>query len=193
MGTAAVFVDTWRALVEPRRLVPILLVSAPLVTAQGSFSHDPLAVPLGIAMCFVFVLVAPPSYRALFLEDGRDRVTGLLAYVSISVLIVGSLGLAVPFALGMGKTFLTSRISVGVSMALFMVGGWGLASDVDLEARLTRERARAEALAREAERAQLLALRANLDPHFLFNTLNAIAEWCRSAYIGARPPRDRTL
>jgi two-component system, LytTR family, sensor histidine kinase AlgZ len=24
----------------------------------------------------------------------------------------------------------------------------------------------------------LLALRANLDPHFLFNTLNAIAEWC---------------
>jgi LytS/YehU family sensor histidine kinase len=38
---------------------------------------------------------------------------------------------------------------------------------------------RAEALAREAEHAQLLALRAHLDPHFLFNTLNAIAEWCR--------------
>ena len=34
-------------------------------------------------------------------------------------------------------------------------------------------------LGREAERAQLLALRAHLDPHFLFNTLNAIAEWCR--------------
>src|SRR6185503_20288258 len=33
--------------------------------------------------------------------------------------------------------------------------------------------------AREAERSQLLALRAHLDPHFLFNTLNAIAEWCR--------------
>jgi LytS/YehU family sensor histidine kinase len=31
----------------------------------------------------------------------------------------------------------------------------------------------------EAERAQLLALKAHLDPHFLFNTLNAIAEWCR--------------
>ena len=34
-------------------------------------------------------------------------------------------------------------------------------------------------LERAAERAQLLALRAHLDPHFLFNTLNAIAEWCR--------------
>jgi len=32
---------------------------------------------------------------------------------------------------------------------------------------------------REAEQAQLLAIRAHLDPHFLFNTLNAIAEWCR--------------
>ena len=31
----------------------------------------------------------------------------------------------------------------------------------------------------EAERAQLLALRSTIDPHFLFNTLNAIAEWCR--------------
>src|SRR4030095_12586183 len=34
-------------------------------------------------------------------------------------------------------------------------------------------------LGRGAERAELLALRSPLDPHFLFNTLNAIAEWCR--------------
>lgn len=38
---------------------------------------------------------------------------------------------------------------------------------------------RAEALEREAERARLLAMRAHLDPHFLFNTLNALAEWTR--------------
>ena len=44
---------------------------------------------------------------------------------------------------------------------------------------------RARALAEEAERAQLLALRAHLDPHFLFNTLNAIAEWCRSDGVQA--------
>lgn len=36
-----------------------------------------------------------------------------------------------------------------------------------------------ETLSREAEDARLLAIRKHLDPHFLFNTLGAIAEWCR--------------
>ncbi|MBN1961959.1 MAG: histidine kinase [Deltaproteobacteria bacterium] len=40
-------------------------------------------------------------------------------------------------------------------------------------------------LKREAEQTQLLALRSQLDPHFLFNTLNAIAEWCREDGIVA--------
>jgi len=66
-----------------------------------------------------------------------------------------------------------------VCLALFWVGGWGLARDIDLEENLRRARARAEALGREADHAQLLALKSHLDPHFLFNTLNAIAEWCR--------------
>jgi two-component system sensor histidine kinase AlgZ len=174
-----VFVSTWRALVEPRRLVPILLVCVPLVAAQGSFSRDPLAVPLAIVLCLTFVLLAPWSYRALFLNEAPPSAANVLLYVGLAIGSVGALGLGAPRVLGMGKTFLTSTVSVGVSMALFMVGGWGLARDIDLESRLERERARVEAFAREAERAQLLAVRSNLDPHFLFNTLNAIAEWCR--------------
>jgi two-component system, LytTR family, sensor histidine kinase AlgZ len=59
------------------------------------------------------------------------------------------------------------------------VGGWGLGRDIGFEERLLAEKARGVALAREAELAHLLALRSHLDPHFLFNTLNAIAEWCR--------------
>jgi LytS/YehU family sensor histidine kinase len=59
------------------------------------------------------------------------------------------------------------------------VGGWGLGRDIDRHEGLRAARRRAGELAREAERAQLLALRSQLDPHFLFNTLNAIAEWCR--------------
>ena len=77
------------------------------------------------------------------------------------------------------ESLFTARISLAICLALFLVGGWGLGRDIGFEHRLERERARADALAREAERAQLLALRAQLDPHFLFNTLNAIAEWCR--------------
>lgn len=175
----ATFSSTLRALLETRRIVPIALVCVPLVIAQGSFSRDVLAVPLGVAMCLAFVLVAPFSYRALFLSGQKVVHWQVVAYVALGVGLVGTLGIVFPKLLHMGQTFLTSQTSVGVSIALFLVGGWGLARDIDLEARLDRERARAEAMEREAERAQLLSIRANLDPHFLFNTLNAIAEWCR--------------
>jgi two-component system sensor histidine kinase AlgZ len=102
-----------------------------------------------------------------------------LAYGPPASLVVAILAL-IPALLGIGLTLLTGRESVVVSLALFWVGGWGLGRDIELEAGLAREQARADALAREAERAQLLALRGQLDPHFLFNTLNAIAEWCRT-------------
>ena len=54
-----------RVLLQPRRLTAILVVSTALVVAQGSFSRDPLAVPLGIVMCLLFVVVAPVSWRVL--------------------------------------------------------------------------------------------------------------------------------
>jgi two-component system sensor histidine kinase AlgZ len=181
MAERALFRATVRALLEPRRLGPILLVSAPMVVAQGSMSADPLAMPLGILTCLTFVLLAPLSWRVLFPEDrehGQVAVR-LLLYAGEGAGVVLVLGLVIPKLLGMGKTFLTSNTSLAISGALFLVGGWGLGRDIGFEASLARERARATALAREAEQAQLLALRAHLDPHFLFNTLNAIAEWCR--------------
>jgi signal transduction histidine kinase len=178
---APLFLDTTRALLETRRLVPIVVVSVPLVVAQARYSDDRLAVPLGVLTCLAFVLVAPLSWRALFPEDDAreaPRATRLLAYACIGAAVVGSLGVAAPRLLHMGATFLSDPPSVGISLALFLVGGWGLGRDIGLEARLRREEARAAALAREAERSQLLAIKAHLDPHFLFNTLNAIAEWC---------------
>jgi signal transduction histidine kinase len=175
------FRETVAALAQPRRLLPILLVCVPLVVAQGSLSRDPLAVPLGILTCVAFVLVAPISWRVL-LPDEAERgqfVIRALLYAGVGAGVVLVLGVVIPRFLGMGQTFLTHRSSLAVSGALFLVGGWGLARDIGFEASLASERARAAALAREAEQAQLLALRAHLDPHFLFNTLNAIAEWCR--------------
>jgi hypothetical protein len=168
---------TLLALTAPRRLIPIVLVAVPLVAAQHSLSRDPLAMPLGLLMCLVFALFAPYLWRRL---AARDVPLGLFLYGAAGALLVALLGVFVPRLVGLGATFMTGRESLLVSLALFWVGGWGLGRDIEFEAGLERERARAEAMAREAERAQLLALRGQLDPHFLFNTLNAIAEWCRT-------------
>jgi signal transduction histidine kinase len=174
---------TFRALLLPRRLIAMVVVSLPLVAAQAHFSpgHEPLAVPLAIAMCVAFVLVAPLTYRVLF-PEGLDFGHGairVLMFGTISAGVVLTIGAVVPKVTDMGDTLLTERYSLIVCAALFVVGGWGLGRDIEMERSLAREKARSAVLTREAERAQLLALRAHLDPHFLFNTLNAIAEWCR--------------
>ena len=173
--------STLRALLAPRRLLPIVLLSGSMVVAQGNYSSDPFAIPLGIAMCIAFSIVAPVSWRVLFPDRFNLRHGGirLILYATIGAGVVWSLGIVVPDILGMGQTLLTAAPSVVVCLALFLVGGWGLGRHMWLEDELARAEARATLLAREAESAQLLALRSHLDPHFLFNTLNAIAEWCR--------------
>jgi two-component system sensor histidine kinase AlgZ len=173
--------STLAALVHPKRLAAILAVCVPLVIAQAAYSRDPLALPLGICMCGLFVVVAPVSWRVLFPEglEFSHGAVRLILYASVGVGVVLSAGATVPKVLAMRDTFLTERYSLLICAALFLVGGWGLGRDIGMEQRLARAHVRMAALKREAEHAQLLALRSNLDPHFLFNTLNAIAEWCR--------------
>jgi two-component system, LytTR family, sensor histidine kinase AlgZ len=158
----------------------MMVVGLSLVVAQGAYSDEPLAVPLAIAMCLAFLGIAPVSYRILFDEPASwPRAAALTAiYGSIGVGVVSALGLVAPRWLGMGRTLMTTPSNLVVCVALFVVGGWGLGRDIGLEDRLRHEAGRADRMARRAEDAQLLALRSHLDPHFLFNTLNAIAEWC---------------
>ena len=174
--------DTLRALLMPRRIVPVGLLAATLVLAQRAYSRDHRAAFVGVGLCLAFVLVAPLMFRVLFPEglEFRHGAARLILYAALSVFVVHVVGVELPMLFGVGKTFLTASSSIPIDVALFMVGGWGLGRDIGWEASLRRERMRAAALAREAEHAQLLALRAQLDPHFLFNTLNAIAEWCRT-------------
>ncbi len=168
------------ALAAPRRAVPILLVAVPLVLAQYRFSPNAQAVWSAILSCVLFLLLAPFAWRLLVRRGASRRIQPLLLLLyGIIGGLPAAVGWLVPETFGLGETFLTAGINLFVSAALFWVGGWGLARDIDLEQGLKRERARAEGLEREAERAQLLAMRAHLDPHFLFNTLNAIAEYCR--------------
>jgi two-component system sensor histidine kinase AlgZ len=132
-------------------------------------------------MCLAFVLVAPVSWRILFPAglDLRHGGVRLLLYTAVGTAVVLVLGAVVPIVLEMGPTLLTDRAGMVVCLALFLVGGWGLGRDIDRDDRLRDAEARAADLYRAAERAELLALRTHLDPHFLFNTLGAIAEWCR--------------
>jgi sensor histidine kinase YesM len=180
---ARLFAGTLRALLVPRRLVPLLLIATPLLVAQVALSPEPLAGPIGLALCASFWLTAPFAYRWLFpIDEPSSAAPGVVRfgiYVAFSVVVVFVVGGVLPELLGMRITFLTDRWSLVVSCALFVVGGWGLGRDVELEESLAKTKERAAALEREKERAQLLALRSHLDPHFLFNTLNAIAEWCR--------------
>jgi LytS/YehU family sensor histidine kinase len=135
-------------------------------------------------MCLVFFFLAPVTWRALFPPGSGPRTFAapfgrLVVYVVTGAGAVLMVGSVLPTALGMRVTFMTSDVSLLVSIALFLVGGYGLGNDIDMQRRLEHAEARAESMTLEAERAQLLALRTHLDPHFLFNTLNAIAEWCR--------------
>jgi hypothetical protein len=176
-----VFASTVAAVAAPRRLFPIAVVVVPLLALQHSFTREPLALPVGMLMCAAFLLAAPTLWRYFFPLHGAraSRLLGAGAYAAAGVGLMFGLGHWLPDALGMGATLLTTFPGRLVSVALFWVGGWGLARDIDLEQHLVASQARAAALEREAEHAQLLALRSHLDPHFLFNTLNAIAEWCR--------------
>ena len=172
-----------RALLVPRRAIPIALVVVPMTIIQDAYSRDPGAVPIALLLCGSFLLVAPMSWRALFPLDkpiAAGALPRVVLYAAIGAAVVLGVGWVVPRLIGLGPTFMTTSPSLAVCLALFWVGGWGLARDIDLETHLRRARARAEALAREADHAQLLALKSHLDPHFLFNTLNAIAEWCRA-------------
>jgi two-component system sensor histidine kinase AlgZ len=157
--------ETVRGLLAPRRLIPILIVAVPLLVAQGAWSSEPLEIPIGLAMCLAFVLLAPVSWRVLFPEGialGLRALPRLGVYALIGVVVVLGLGWALPTLLGAGPMFLALPLNLAICVTLFLVGGWGLGRDIGFEVSLSRERARAAALAREAERAQLLAQRAVL-------------------------------
>lgn len=170
--------DTWRGILKPHRLLPITMVSAALLIAEAWFTSSPAAVVIAALMCLGFLAFGPWLWRYLFRTGAPARPS--------RVLLFGLLGSLPPFlawawpALTHGAhSFMTAGVNTLVVTTLFWAGAWGIGRDIDMEQRVLAERARAEEMTRAAERAQLMAIRAHLDPHFLFNTLNAIAEWCR--------------
>ncbi len=179
---ASLFVETLRSLAAPRRAVPLALVGASLWSTEWFASRSTSAVFVDAVLMVLFCALAPALWRSLFARPLPSLAHHLAAwglYTAASAAVVVVAGVLLPPRVGLPWTFVTEPRSLGVLVALFLAGGWGLGRDIELEATADRERARAAKLAVDAEHAQILALRAQLDPHFLFNTLNAIAEWCR--------------
>jgi signal transduction histidine kinase len=186
---ASTFTTTWRALAEPRRALPLAAVIATLLIVEGLATRSVQAVLLDLLLFVAFVAFVPALHRYL---EPRGRV-GLLLYVAIGAGMVLGFGGLIAAIDALAFTYVIDPAALGAIAVLFLVGGWGLSRDLaleeraevsELQARANAAEARANALqaaahAMEAERRALLALRAQLDPHFLFNTLNAIAEWCR--------------
>lgn len=179
----SLYAHTLRALLRPRRLLPVVIVSATLAFTEAIYSLNSRAVAIDLLMFVSFWFVGPAAWRWLCASrkgDHEERVIlGYSLYILVSLTVIVLLGWVAPQLAKVGWSFMTDPGSLAVLFVLFTVGGWGLGRDIELEEGLRVEQKRAKQLALEAERAQLLALRAHLDPHFLFNTLNAIAEWCR--------------
>jgi len=164
----------------PRRLVPISIVVTPMVVLEWKLSGADGAL-LALLILGGFVGFGPASYRALFPVEGPQGPRYLRAFVFLCVALAYTFcfGMVLPRLLGVGWSLMSDPITLYTAPPLFWAGSWALGRDLEWEASLERAQFRYAALEREAQRAQLLALRTHMDPHFLFNTLNAIAEWCR--------------
>lgn len=178
--TRAIFRETLRETLRPRRAVPLAFVAIALVSAEWVASRSLVAIGADLLLVALFVLLAPTLWRVLVggAASVRAGTLGWAGFALVAAAVVGSV-LVLPPLLSGAWTYVGDPNAFFLLVTLFVVGGWGLGRDVELERGVEVERARAEKLALLAEQAQLLALRAQLDPHFLFNTLNAIAEWCR--------------
>ncbi|QSQ15676.1 sensor histidine kinase [Myxococcus landrumensis] len=171
---------------------------AALPHAVGAYAREPSAFGGKLALALVpygvWALLAPPIL-ALFLRVGRGapgggRRTGVLIalgglFVLLHALLLSAMLSVLEdwpargrvFSEGL-RTVLLERGALGTFEYLLFLSAWRVLDAV--------RRAREQELAESRWRAQLAesrlqALRAQLDPHFLFNTLNAVVGLVRQS------------
>jgi two-component system sensor histidine kinase AlgZ len=180
--------DTLRESARSWRLPAALALGLGFGAVEHRATGDALGFAFGPIAALYTLFLGPLPWRALVpLEaDGQRAQKFGRALVAAAIAFGLFLCLATPYV-AVSRAFATRGVYLlgaprefALATLLFMIGGWGLARDVQLEQRLDRTLRNHGELAAELEAARLYALRADLDPHFLFNALNAIASQCAS-------------
>lgn len=172
--------------------------AAMLVLARAAAASTALVVALVPALLFGFIAIAAryPA-RAIPLRGSRAlllvtaHVGGALVAAALWVLALRSWSASVARfrmeaerAAGDGG-LLALLFGVGMLLYLVAVVAHYLIAEVGASNRSRQAALRYEVLARESE---LKALRSQIDPHFLYNSLNAVASLC-----GSRPQDARRM
>ena len=172
------------------------MLAGMLVLSAGSPWMEALvlAVPLSIVYAFLCLAAWYPC-RALPLQ-GTSAVKALVTHVStavVSAFFWSVVAMALARVLGRGGLFLGAEervrgqlpllIAAGILLYLLAVAAHYLVVAFEASREADERAFRAEIGAREAE---LRALRAQVDPHFLFNSLNSISSMITADAEGAR-------
>lgn len=185
---------TLRELVSWRRLIVTFGVAGTMGATEWLGLGHPLGLLFGIAMGLAALLIAPLPWLLILPWGVKLPVWQVAlrsaAILAISALVVvsgfGSYFQLVEYVHPIRKPIVWAAIphlyawsSVLISIPLFMAAGWGIARHLQLERRLEIRDEREIALRNALDEARMLAMQSRLDPHFLFNALNLVAELCR--------------
>lgn len=180
--------DTVREAMRSWRLPATLVLGVGFGLLEYRATRSGPAFVFGPAAALYTLVLGPLPWRALVpLEAdghrGEKLVRWCVAAALGTALFYGLVGAYRAFAIVADVPTLYALGHARESLVmwlLFLIGGWGLARDIQLEQRLDVTLGLHERLSEELAAARLDALRADLDPHFLFNALNAIASQCAS-------------
>jgi two-component sensor histidine kinase len=138
---------------------------------------------------------------ACLLSDGTRRLLwpnrrapiALLLPLLIAAMLLAWLGGTWLAALLLGdpwraQAYLTSLVITAAAGFVAVLYFWEREKVADLEAQAALQKSRAEAIERQAAQARLALLQAQIEPHFLFNTLANL-----HALIGAEPARAQAM
>ncbi|MEM6954061.1 MAG: histidine kinase [Myxococcota bacterium] len=158
-------IDRW----PPRAVsVPGGLAIASALAIEYAATGSPAAALAQLLFGAAIVFVLPRFWRR-----GRK-----VLFFAAQIALVGLVAFAFPVAFAY-RSYVADAPASPVLFLLACCASIVVANYVAQHSKATRLAELSESLTRQGEDARLLALRSHLDPHFLFNTLGAIAEWCQ--------------